>query len=569
MACIDAPHQGLVSPSVEIDAPHQSTFIPGEIDAPHQGLVSPSVEIDAPHQAGVRVYKQEFFDTYIQPEAETDPPDESGFSGGSGAPDTPGGTAGGTDSGATWPFAGTGESIPAEALEIPPVTHQLIAGGNDLSDYLVGWDWSNGRRTQGSGSMQLRAYNAKGEEEVPSRLGPEGGSLSALFHAHNMTAGNAITMTVTAKGRPYTYPTLLPGDPEWDDGLLTWNFTDLTPLLMVENQSRDDIVAEEGDLVTAHQEMKAIGAAYGVKVVCNFPDYHIRVFRMNEGSPKRWLDALAAPYRAVSRWEGSTLIYEALSFPGNPEYHLRDRFKIENMSYRENTANLRTSWQSFRLEPLPGQVGETRCVGNECVGRTVNVQFVTPTNSVFMVATAIQGKIVDGVFFDENDNPLNANPSHTYRGIKPAVRWEATYQANVTKAAYTPEYDVRAVGGASIMHPAFPIDDEFQAVLQSATLENWYGSRPEYRNLEDGKIPSAAVNNAMLAAIKLEMETGIVGARWGTPWFIPWIEPNHTLHITDFTYRQAKSAWLTSQVDHSFDGQEWSMEVGVTKPRAA
>lgn len=442
-----------------------------------------------------------------------------------------------------WPWSGSGGSQPAATLVLPDVTHSLVGfGGLDLSDYLIGCSFGDVRNQMFAGEFRLLHFEEDGTVTVPSPWGPEGSQV----RAHDMTWSRALQFQTLCLGQPSQYPDLLPGDPTFDtDGILHVPFTDGTPLLMVEGTSRRDIIAETGQTVSAHDEIKAIGATRGITVDARFPDFPIRELRMSDGCPLNWMDQIAAVYRAVRRWQGRKLIYEITTL-GRNSFPLEDRFRLETGTWSSDTAGLHNKWIANRLQPTPGQVGYGKQDGLSSIGRTIKIKLITPCGFAMALPKLVAGEnnAVNGVWFDKDDNPISTGNIHV--GL-PAVRFEGTYQPQVPwpDPNTKPGWECRILGSpAGANRAAFPLDETFQATLQSAALISAYGLRPEYRSLDNPVVPNAQVNSDQLAAIRRETEFAVYRSTYGTPWYNPTQRAGDTVVVTDFELRQNAAKWL-------------------------
>ncbi|MFI0608495.1 MAG: hypothetical protein ACH37Z_11500 [Anaerolineae bacterium] len=624
MACVDAPHAVGTVLQALIDAPHATGCQLGIIDAPHAVGTVMQPMIDAPHATGARLFPAAFHEIFVKGPTAVD---ESGVTGGPGD-----GTGGASEAGAgprqtvaseaamlaltlsdietgeyvlrtdyskadpnsLWRFTGTipsnpahwevytiewpwsgGASQPASTCILPNVTHMLSSWVGDLSDYLYRVSLSESANQMLQGTIQLAHYNpSTGLITSPTPFHPEGGSLA--LDAHNMTEDRTLTLRVTTASKSYTYPTLLPGDISIDaEGVVTVPVTDLTPLLMIEGQHMDDIMADDGDTRDAHSVMQEIGDAYGVKIICRgWPTYYIRELRRSDGNPLQWLDALAAPYRAARRWEGSTLIYE-VSDGGGTTYPLEDRFRIETASWALNTSGMRNSWIANRLQPTPGQLAYEKRDGRDTlgfIGGEGGIQFTAPARYALVLPKVVGGGVDAGVFFDAAGTPIGTG--NIYLGSTPAVAWRGNYVPSMPWASENliPGYEVRVLGTAATANTRhFPMDDRFDADLTSAALITIYGERPEYRSLDNPIVPTSAVNDDQLAAIQREVELSIVRSSWGTPWFNPLLRPRvASVVITDHDLRQAAAAWRVDGVQTEMrEPGDWYQSLSCTKAREA
>lgn len=548
--CVDAPQGISLATFAKIDAPHSVGVRTGWVESPSEVGIQTFSILDAPSAVGVRVWPQEFLVTFVKPVLAAD---ESGVSGGPG--DGSGGAAGvivyGSGSGDGWdeptlqgnriPFGGTGSSQPAESCILPEITHVLVGQYGNLTEYLYRAQISGGRNKSITGSFML-LHHANQLVTVPNPLHPALGGMNA----HNMTLSRAMLFKLSTAGQSSTFPPLLPGNITVDaDGIVTVPFTDPTPLLMKEGQSRRDIIGAAGDLVYAHEEMITIGALAGVQVSCRgWPSYPIRELRMADGNYLSWMDAISSPFRCCRRWEGETLIYEPLrSITGG--WPLADRFKIESGSYGLNVDGVSTRWKSNRLQEQPGLLAHEKREGYGQVGRIV-IQFSVPAGYAYVKAVVESGEMILGMFYGpdqvfENDNDVGAGFIHA--GL-PAVRWQGSYKTNQPwPVGKIPKWEIWVYGTpANAPVSRFPFDGSFEAQVIASSIEGAYGSRPQYRSLDSPIIPDESTNLGQLNAIKGEAEISLIASSWTTPWVNPVIREGQSLDVTSLEHGNA--SWL-------------------------
>lgn len=406
-------------------------------------------------------------------------------------------------------------TVAAEDCLIPEEEFILKLGDDNYSGNLIDFSYGSGRNQQASGSFQILDHDGKLAAEVTD-YGPS----NADFRAHNMTGDRFWTAQPKQAGRGPRLPHLLPGDPSWDGvGVTTVSFTDFGPLVALENQYLPGVLYDEGDRETAHSVLSDLVDLAGVPHSARFPDYPIRNFRFS-GSLTSGMDELAGVHQAYRKWEGGLLIFERLQ-ERTPVAKLRDRFHIPAGGFTAQTAvsGVKTFFRAQRTNPMPTALSSPR--SDKTVGRVVEITFQRPVSYAVIRAQAEHGEVKDGVFYDEDGNPVGNYPSFQFLGGSPtiqAVKWVGTYHPKFTRTeAYVPYWRVQAFGGT----PASSGGGAFFVEAAVSTVEGIYGRREEYRNLTSDLFLDEATAQALLDAIALEVEWSVRRFRLQTPFLVP------------------------------------------------
>ncbi len=377
---------------------------------------------------------------------------------------------------------------------------------------------------------------------------------------HNMTPSRSIRLSVSQKGVNSRYPNFIPEDPNWDeDGTISLAVSDYGRLLNLDNQTLPNIIAEEGDKSTANQEIVKLGRLAGVTINPKVRNFGLRNWRFNNQNVAQGLSQLMQVTQGFTVFQGSTCEIKSLANIPAPKWRLRDRLHLESVTGRIDTSNLRNFFRAFRAESQTVPLGDPiSCVGGQCVGRVVNFSFAQPTNFAIMLWHSRNTSIVDGVFFDENDVPLNMTPSNVFNGgNRKAVRWEATCKPAFRRYAqgkYIPEWRVYALGGGA---PPSDLDtSEFTYEQEVSNLVSRYGLRPETADLQSDLIKDNATLTFMLQAILKEVEWSLLKVNVSTPFLIP-VRIGETIALTDKILGISGEVFLVNSWTHS-----WSEETG-------
>lgn len=433
---------------------------------------------------------------------------------------------------------------------MPKTSLRLRLNGVDYSSKLKGFSLSGGRGQPVSGTLELVDYSGHLVSEV-SALGEENSNM----RAHNQTPSRYYTLDAKQAGRGPTYPWLLPGDPEWDGSITRIPVTDFDPLIELENQSIDDHLYDEGDRKTAIDLLKELVAkASGIQCSPEFADYKVRDFRFANGNLVNGMNDLLQIRQAYRMWEGGLLKFRAFMKKA-PVCYLQDRFHVPIGGWKHGTdvAGVKTYFKCFRLATMPSALGGP--ISGKDVGRVVTINFAQPTKYAVIWSRSQFGTVEDGVFFDENDTPLNTNPSFRYIGTdKEAVKWVGTYRPVFSRRGI-PAYFwwVQAMGGANPDSGG----GAFEVEKAVSAIEALYGRREEYSALSSEILLDEETAEAYLNAIAVESEWSVRPFDLSTPVLIPGREGDF-VHCTHYKTGIAESLLLKNW-SHSFAwDQGWS-----------
>lgn len=441
---------------------------------------------------------------------------------------------------------------------LPQTSVLLLINGVDFSGNLVSYTMSGARGQPITGSITLK-------DITPNRLAkrvPAFNQANQDVKAHNMTDSVVIDLVVSQGGITTQYPDLIPGDPSWDnDGQLTWKVSDMTALLNLDNQSIDDIMYDEGDDETAHSVLAMLTALSTVSINPTFTDYNIRTFRMSGSNLLSAIDELLVPRQAYRKWEGSTLKFQTLTETGVSD-SVVDRKHISSLSVSRDTSSLRTFFRAYRDAPQATALcSPVDCTGGECVGRVVELTFAYPTIVARIRSTARHGVIGEGVFFDEDEEPLNETPATEFYGTptRKAVRWLGTYTPEFGELAYVPYWRVTAEGG--VLNPEEIDDFKFQIAVPEA--EALYGRRPETSNLATELIRDPETMEQMLDAVANEVLWSINKADLSTPFLLDAREGDF-ISVTHFRHSLDDEPCLVDNWNHAFSwARGWNNNYGL------
>ena len=450
------------------------------------------------------------------------------------------------------PFGPIESTFAVDDFIIPETTLSVVLGGSNLSEYVLEYSCSGSRGGGISGYVKL-----KDRDDFIAKLVSQFSFSSSSMKGHNMTDGVVLYLSVSQGSSNTEYPHLLPGDPEWDgDGTVTFNFTDKSPIVDLENQNVGDYAYDGPSFsVTAHDIISDAATLTGEAINPTFPDFRIQTYRANETSIASVLEDMCSVYQAYRKWDGATLTLERLNEGKSSRGHIIDRKHILEGSFSAGkfSSRVKTFFKHIKDNPLGSVLGEASCTGklgtqSQCVGRVVSINFNRPVERAWIQWEAFRGDIQDGVFFDEGDTPLNMTPSFVIvNADPPAVRWLGTYvPAFVMNEMYVPGWNARA-----FTTPDNTDLDDWILEKAVTIAESLYGRRPEYKNLESQLLRDESAASAMLDAIALEVSWGINEFRLSTPWLFEGREGDF-LNVTHTKSGISNVKCIINDWSHSF-----------------
>lgn len=453
-----------------------------------------------------------------------------------------------------FPFQSNDATVSYSDCILPETTFTFLYEAIDLSDYVTELNISGARGQGVVGSVTIKD-RTNFVADLISSYSPA----NSIIRAHNMTDVRTVSVTLVQGSNSITYPNLIPGDPSWDnEGTLTWEFSDYTPIINLDNQNVGDYLFSEGDDVTSHNVIDDVETACGEVITPDFTAYEIGTFRANEANILGVIDEIASPVQGYRKWIGSTLHIEVLDSL-TPVMQIIDRYHIPEggLTYGYDTSNVKTYFKFFRDKPLASYLGEAQCTGllgteSPCVGRVVEITFNRPTLHAIITHTETNGSIEDGVFYDAANAPITQPGGwfNFYGTIgNEAVKWIGTYVPNFVLGTdmYIPSWKVRATGGSLVAEET----GDFDATKVVSVVEAIYGRRPEYKNLETELLRNPADATTMLNAIETEVLWSIRRLSLNTPFLIPGRE-GQFVGITHLKHGLEEEPCLINGWSHSF-----------------
>lgn len=454
------------------------------------------------------------------------------------------------------PFPIPDPSVSASDCILPQAEITFLYNSTNLSQYVTDVKISGSRGAAVTGSVTLKDRTGYLADFVS-----DFNQTHSAYRSHNMTDTRTVSLTLKQGSRFITYPNLIPGAPNWDnEATLTWEFSDYTPLLDVDNQNIGEYLYFEGTDASAYDAIGDISTAAGKTITPDFSDYDLGSFRANETNYYSALDELQQPRQAYRKWVADVLHLETLTESGSV-MHIVDRLHIPReggLTGGIDDSRLRTYFKFTRDKPLATSLGENQCTGNigeesQCVGRVVQIQFNRPTiHARIHILSVNRGSIEDGVFYDAADNPLSGiDDWFIYYGTSSALAsyWVGTYYPEfiVGTDMYAPGWRVRATGGTIV--PEASGDFTIQNTLTA--LEAIYGHRPEYKDMETELLRDPATATAMLEAIETEINWSLRVWNLNTPILVPGRE-GEMLTLTHKKHGFTAEPMLINSFSHSY-----------------
>lgn len=406
---------------------------------------------------------------------------------------------------------------------------------------------------------------------TPSDLCPPGsGDFEGLIRRHNRTTSRLLTLSIAVAGESRQFY-FLPTAPRFDGVSLSWGGEDVVALAEADGQVEDDIIADTGDNVTAHQSIKSDASAVGLSVSCKFKDYRINELRKGSGNRISWMDRAAKCYQAARRTEGLTLIYQklpnVLNGAGLPSarWNFVDRFNLQTVQVQQLEAP-RNRFSAVRIKSIATVLEDPKsCSGNACIGRR-RIDLATPTKGPIQiqVTKVEQGSIGDFVFFGKDDAVLLGPNTGVYNLDTPCAYFEFTYIPRISNFAYTPYFELYIRGGSPV-GSATTVQEGFDASAEDDNSIDDVGLNPEFANLEDPIFFSASTAQD---TVDSHLNASILRAWSGTfetPYLNPLIDPGDVVSVTDYLTRQGGRKWLVDVVSLRWDNW-WNMSLECVRP---
>lgn len=402
-------------------------------------------------------------------------------------------------------------TFPSSVYTIPQEEVSVTLFGQEVSGNCASLSVSGGRNQPVGGTMKLWDVDGGLIEKLSQWR-----QTNANVRAHAMDMNRVLEVSITQGGSASNYPTLIPLDPVWPgDGSVDIPFSDPTPVANLDNQTITDVLSDEGDDKTAHEVIAELATKTSLQIHSAFQDYDVRTFRFSQQNLLAGIDEILQVRQAYRKFVGSTMVLESLQ-EGPATAQLIDRVHLTSLSATYDTSALKTLFNAYRLNPMPTALSSP--ISGNVVGRTVRVDLVEPSAYVVIVAEAVKGVIEDGVFFDENDQPLNNRPSNIHRG-SPSTKasyWVATYRPQFSDEEFIPYWRAFAMGGGTQ-----PTEDGFNVSKSIAVASGLYGSRPEFRNLQTELVRDSSTMAQMLDAIELEVLYSVKRYKAESPYLLP------------------------------------------------
>lgn len=432
------------------------------------------------------------------------------------------------------------------------------------------------------------------------------------YHAYDPERYLEVKYTVGYPGlgyQTYTSPYLLITQSKFDGTTLTLRLEDFAVLLEFNYMELNlestsprypDINMDAGKPGNAHDVIRQTATSRGIKsVVCNFPNYPIKLLRRTQGRPIDWVDMLARIYQAKRSFIGGTMILTPTKLvnelPVKWNIVSSDTITEDGLNFEFDFANYRNKYRVVRTSPNGGIIGEQECIGYQCPGRTGNIQFDTEVNIANGIAEVTNGIVTDFVYKDKLGTPSSVNqsgPSGLYiASPTPVQSVEFTYVAqignvplpvlnngqttnglgganqidNVSAATYTytPRYKVTFYGKKAIQG----LDSEFRIIKQDTEGIECLGLHEEYGELDDSVIPNASIANDYANALLREGTRRLLVLNMNTPMVNPFMEPGEVFTVTDVETNQNNLPWLIEDITISTEGNEATASITGTRGR--
>lgn len=393
-----------------------------------------------------------------------------------------------------------------------------------------------------------------------------------LHHRYDVSRQILISLTINHLGQTSTWyaPPMCPDTPKFDGYLLHWSGGDFTTVFEQEYQTMPDITPKSTTVYKAWDTIKAIGTQYNfINFTFKFPDFQIRQLTRQLGRPLDWIDKICKPYQAHRRWNGQQLEFITAPDPKDvyPLFFIKD-FMITEGSYNmEMNTNWKNKFTISRLEDQGGVYGSQQCTGGHCIGRTLDITFDEPLDiAELMIKITGPAVMQDFVFFDTAGQPMVPYGFPVHRGGGKAKSVKGTFMPTYNQVTtgftgpllggtvpYSADYGYSVfVKGGTTSTQAYSSSYTFKMTDTTGTVEK-FGIRPEYENIEDEIIPTAAIAENYLKLVMAENLRKIWKLDLSTEYVNPFIKPGDCLAVTDYLTGMSNHKWLVEKIHIGMD----------------
>ncbi len=411
----------------------------------------------------------------------------------------------------------------------------------------------------------------------PSNLNPffygTGAFANKILH-HRFDVSRQVLISIRVKhlGQTTTWnaPPMCPDAPSFDGYLLHWSGGDFTTVFEQEYQTMPDITPKSTTTYKAWDTIRAIGTQYNfINFTFLFPDFQIRQLTRQLGRPLDWIDKICKPYQAHRRWNGQQLEFVSAGNPEtlSPVFYLKD-FMITEGSYQ---IKMNTNWKNkftiSRLEDQGGFYGSQQCTGGHCIGRTLNITFDEPLDvAELMIKITGPAVMQDFVFFDVGGQPMVPYGFPVHRGGGKAKSVQGTFMPTYNQGTtgftgpllggtvpYSADYGYSVfVKGGTNSSSAYAATYTYTMTDTTGSVEK-FGIRPEYDNIEDELIPTAAIAENYIKLVMIENLRKIWQLDLSTEFVNPFIKPGECLAVTDYLTGMSNHKWLVEKIHIAMD----------------
>jgi hypothetical protein len=509
-------------------------------------------------------------------------------------------------------------SVPLNNLYRPPVALSFgVANGGDSKDLskqikslTIDRPWSGQASFAArfinynplSGALPLLARPANTLRANPPNHALTEGT-GALRH-HDQTPTHAVSISLTVLGQTSTsFPTFLGGGYQDDMPEGAWPGYDFHYFLDVENQNRADIVdSSPPQMAKATWATIAGGYGGGINTDLRFPDYRIRQLRMHSGTPRQWCEKIGLPFCAGIRFNGSTMIGEQFVMQTNAQWGYKAGVNFTKFKWKESEPPPRNRFTLNRLDPQKGILGKTRCIGGKCSGRTLEIDFSSPSRVVKVVSTTYDGQLIDWVFVGEDGSFNQAPIAGQWNGI-PVVKVLATFEPTTPSVSVAglglnqtitvpPDdswgYSSIAYGGSPSgslldhykgIYPTpvgfIPVTQSFPYAPSITTQvinpepvtvdQTYYGICEDFQGINDPILPDKATMDLYGNQKLLESVRKTFIGTLETPFVNPLLEPGHWVEVeAPLEGWPDKTLWHVEHVHEDFNQGTWSQTLTLT-----
>lgn len=183
--------------------------------------------------------------------------------------------------------------------------------------------------------------------------------------------------------------------------------TDLTELLLQNDQNLDNFFSSQSGIYTAHQVVSAILGRYKIKHRLEFDDFQISQFTAKGATAWDYIRSFLWVMQAESYFDGEIFVARnpVWKKTGRGAWSLRDVHDLKSYSYKKSTRDLKNEFTMKRPEKVPTPLADVEI---RQVGNTALIPLNPPSRTIIpeLVVRPFHGDLNLWTYFDAQGNPI-------------------------------------------------------------------------------------------------------------------------------------------------------------------